>query len=155
MRASYFRASSDQFLPGGVKGIHSEDEECPVSEAVCPSPEGFERFERPFVPPRIECGHDFLTFSDSLQSQEGRNHVPFQFSTQVRTYPRTQIYVARMEAGQVKSDSLLDRDTEPRHLSVKGCAVNTQKFSRLSFIVLGESQSVNQNPFLCFEKDPS
>ncbi len=52
-------------------------------------------------------------------------------------------------------NATLDRDAEPCHLSVEGCAVNTQQSRGLSFIVLGEGQSVNQDPSLCFEKDAS
>ena len=45
------------------------------------------------------------------------------------------------------------RDLKPRHLPVKGGAINAQEFSGFSFIVLGESQNINQDLSLGLEKD--
>ncbi len=45
-------------------------------------------------------GHDFLAFSDSFQTQEGTNHVPFHFSTKVRSFAKIQNFGrARSAAG--------------------------------------------------------
>ena len=49
----------------------------------------------------------------------------------------------------------LDDNTKPRHLPVKSGAVNAQEFSGFSFIVLGESQNINQDLSLGLEKDLS
>jgi len=43
-------------------------------------------------------GHDFLAFSDSLQSQEGRKHVLFHFSTKVLTYAKSRFYWCKCPA---------------------------------------------------------
>jgi len=42
VRTPHFRVSTDQFVPGGMKGIDSEHEEGLVSKSVCLSLERFD-----------------------------------------------------------------------------------------------------------------
>ena len=67
MRTLHFRVSTDQFVPGGVKGIDTEHEKGLVSESVCLSLERLDlivgSFQRSGGDPMIVVSEDALFVS--------------------------------------------------------------------------------------------
>jgi hypothetical protein len=78
-------------------------------------------------------GHDFLAFSDFSNTQEGRNHVPFHFSSKVRSYAKSHFFSSgqpipkKITPVQSMKSEKLHRNQSNRSVPQNHCEVSFNK----------------------------